>query len=115
MIDKRLLIDEVQVFLKFSAYIRSGPDGYGKEKEAEPILLKPVRFDRSVSVSGSSNTVTRQKVGTVFVYPNFCDVTIDDSWLGARLSDGVRDYIVQGYTVNRLFSKAVFSYEIEVI
>lgn len=110
MIDKRLLIDEVQVFLKFSAY-----NGYGKEKEAEPILLKPVRFDRSVSVSGSSNTVTRQKVGTVFVYPNFCDVTIDDSWLGARLSDGVRDYIVQGYTVNRLFSKAVFSYEIEVI
>ena len=109
MIDKRLLIDEVQVFLK------SGPDGYGKEKEAEPILLKPVRFDRSVSVSGSSNTVTRQKVGTVFVYPKFCDVTIDDSWLGARLSDGVREYIVQGYTVNHLFSKAVFSYEIEVI
>ena len=109
MIDKRLLVDEVQVFLK------SGPDGYGKEKEAAPILLKPVRFDRSVSVNGSGNIVTRQKTGTIFVYPKFCDVTVDDSWLGARVSDGVRDYIVQGFNVNHLFSKAVFSYEIEVI
>lgn len=109
MIDKRLLTDEVQVFLK------SGPDSYGKEKEAEPILLKPVRFDRSVSVNGSGNNVNRQKVGTIFVYPKFCDVTVDDSWLGARVSDGVRDYIVQGFNVNHLFSKTVFSYEIEVI
>ena len=109
MIDKRLLVDEVQVFLK------SGPDGYGKEEEAAPILLKPVRFDRSVSVNGSGNNVTRQKTGTIFVYPKFCDVTVDDSWLGARVSDGVRDYIVQGFNVNHLFSKAVFCYEIEVI
>ena len=109
MIDKRLLVDEVQVFLK------SGPDGYGNKKEAAPILLKPVRFDRSVSVNGSGNNVTRQKTGTIFIYPKFCNVTVDDSWLGARVSDGVRDYIVQGFNVNHLFSKAVFSYEIEVI
>ncbi|EID19830.1 hypothetical protein HMPREF1043_0867 [Streptococcus anginosus subsp. whileyi CCUG 39159] len=41
-------------------------------------------------------------------------MTIDDTWLGAIVNDGSRDYIITGYQPNYL-NKKIFSYEIEVI
>lgn len=108
MIDKRLLQDVVTVRKV------EGKDDFGDVKYSDPLDIKPVRFDRSVQVVGANNSKTRQKVGKVFIYPKFVDVTVDDSWLGALVNDGVRDYLVTGYEVNTLNGK-IFSYEVEVI
>lgn len=108
MIDKRLLQDVVTVSKV------DGKDDFGDVTYADPLDIKPVRFDRSVQVVGANNSKTRQKVGKVFIYPKFVDVTVDDSWLGALVNDGVRDYLVTGYEVNTLNGK-IFSYEVEVI
>lgn len=108
MIDKRLLQDVVTVRKV------AGKDDFGDVTYADSLDIKPVRFDRSVQVVGANNSKTRQKVGKVFIYPKFVDVTVDDSWLGALVNDGVRDYLVTGYEVNPLNGK-IFSYEVEVI
>ncbi|HER4816124.1 TPA: capsid protein [Streptococcus pyogenes NGAS025] len=108
MIDKRLLTDTISVRKV------AGKNDYGDESYSDPLDIKPVRFDRSVQVVGANNSKTRQKVGKVFIYPKFVDVTVDDSWLGALVNDGVRDYLVTGYEVNTLNGK-IFSYEVEVI
>lgn len=108
MIDKRLLTDTISVRKV------AGKNDYGDESYSDPLDIKPVRFDRSVQVVGTNNSKTRQNAGKVFIYPRFVDVTVDDSWLGALVNDGVRDYLVTGYEVNTLNGK-VFSYEVEVI
>ncbi|WP_017767667.1 MULTISPECIES: putative minor capsid protein [Streptococcus] len=108
MIDKRLLTDTISVRKV------AGKNIYGDESYSDPSDIKPVRFDRSVQVVGTNNSKTRQNVGKVFIYPRFVDVTVDDSWLGALVNDGVRDYLVTGYEVNTLNGK-IFSYEVEVI
>lgn len=108
MIDKRLLTDTISVRKV------AGKNNYGDESYSDPSDIKPVRFDRSVQVVGTNNSKTRQNVGKVFIYPRFVDVTVDDSWLGALVNDGVRDYLVTGYEVNTLNGK-IFSYEVEVI
>ena len=41
------------------------------------------------------------------------NVTVDDSWLGAVMNDGARDYLVIGYQPNYLNGR-IFSYEVEV-
>ncbi|MGT2969117.1 putative minor capsid protein [Streptococcus azizii] len=108
MIDKRLLQDVVTVRKV------EGKNDFGDVTYPDPLDIKPVRFDRSVQVVGTNNSRIRQKVGKVFIYPKFVDVTVDDSWLGAIVNDGVRDYLVTGYEVNTLNGK-IFSYEVEVI
>lgn len=108
MIDKRLLTDTISVRKV------AGKNNYGDESYSDPSDIKPVRFDRSVQVVGTNNSKTRQNVGKVFIYPRFVDVTVDDSWLGALVNDGARDYLVTGYEVNTLNGK-IFSYEVEVI
>lgn len=108
MIDKRLLQDVVTVRKV------EGKNDFGDVTYSDPLDIKPVRFDRSVAVIGTDNSKTRQKVGKVFIYPRFVDVTVDDSWLGALVNDGGRDYLVIGYQPNYLNGK-IFSYEIEVI
>ncbi|HEM3505249.1 UNVERIFIED_CONTAM: putative minor capsid protein [Streptococcus suis] len=108
MIDKRLLQDVVTVRKV------EGKDDFGDVSYSDTLDVKPVRFDRSVVVAGSDNSKTRRKVGVIYVYPRFADVTVDDSWLGAKVNDGMRDYLVTGYQPNYLNGK-IFSYEIEVI
>lgn len=108
MIDKRLLTDAISVRKD------AGKNQYGDVTYSDPFEIKPVKFDRSIQVVGSNNSKTRQKVGKVFIYPKFVNVIVDDSWLGAIINDGARDYIVTGYDVNYLNGK-VFSYEVEVI
>ena len=107
MIDKRLLQDVVTVRKV------EGKDNYGDIKYSEPLYIKPVRFDRSVVVTGTNNSKTRQKAGVVYIYPKFVNVTVDDSWLGAVMNDGARDYLVIGYQPNYLNGR-IFSYEVEV-
>lgn len=107
MIDKRLLQDVVTVRKV------EGKDDFGDVTYSDPLDIKPVRFDRSVAVTGTNNSKTRQKVGTVYIYPKFASVTVDDSWLGAIVNDGARDYLVTGYEPNCLNGK-IFSYEVEV-
>lgn len=107
MIDKRLLTDTISVRKV------AGKNDYGDESYSDPLDIKPVRFDRSVAVTGANNSKTRQKVGVVYIYPKFTSVTVDDSWLGAIVNDGARDYLVTGYQSNYLNGK-IFSYEVEV-
>lgn len=108
MIDKRLLQDAITVRKV------ADKNDFGDESYSDPLDIKPVRFDRSVSVIGANNSKTRQKVGVIYIYPKFASVTVDDSWLGAIVNDGARDYVVTGYQPNFLNGK-IFSYEIEVI
>lgn len=108
MIDKRLLTDAISVRKV------ADKNDFGDESYSDPLDIKPVRFDRSVSVTGANNSKTRQKVGVIYIYPKFANVTVDDSWLGAIVNDGARDYVVTGYQPNFLNGK-IFSYEIEVI
>lgn len=108
MIDKRLLKDVISV--------RKVADrnDFGDVSYSDALDIKLVRFDRSVSVTGTNNSKTRQKAGVIYIYPKFANVTVDDSWLGAIVNDGARDYTITGYQPNYLNGK-VFSYEIEVI
>ena len=108
MIDKRLLKDAISVRKV------AGRNDFGDVRYSEPLNIKSVRFDRSVSVTGTNNSKTRQKVGVIYIYPKFANVTVDDSWLGAIVNDGARDYTITGYQPNLLNGK-IFSYEIEVI
>lgn len=108
MIDKRLLKDVISVRKV------AGKNDFGDIEYSDPLDVKPVRFDRSVSVIGTNNSKTRQKVGVIYVYPRFANVTVDDSWLGALVNDGARDYTITGYQLNYLNSK-IFSYEVEVV
>lgn len=108
MIDKRLLKDTVIVRKV------AGKNDFGDVSYSDPLDIKPVRFDRSVSVIGTNNSKTRQKTGVIYVYPRFANVTVDDSWLGALVNDGARDYTITGYQLNYLNSK-IFSYEVEVV
>lgn len=107
MIDKRLLQDVVTVRKV------DGKDDYGDVTYSAPLDIKPVRFDRSVVVTGTNNSKSRQKAGVIYIYPKFANVTVDDSWLGTIVNDGARDYLVTGYQPNYLNGK-IFSYEVEV-
>jgi len=108
MIDKRLLKDVISVRKV------EGRNNFGDVSYSDALDIKPVRFDRSVSVTGTNNSKTREKAGVIYIYPKFANVTVDDSWLGAIVNDGARDYTITGYQPNYLNGK-VFSYEIEVI
>lgn len=112
MIDKRLLTDTVVVSLV------GDKDRWGKFTYQEPFEVKHVRFDRS-SIDKSSSiqsltNITRNKSGTIFIYPKFSNVVVDDSWLQANITDQHGEYKVISFETNYLGRK-VFSYEITVI
>lgn len=108
MIDKRLLRDRILV--KKTEVVGD----FGEVRDYESLDVGPVRFDRSITVSGTDNSKSQDKVGVIYIYPKFVDVDVDDSWLGARIIDGYGIYTVTGYRPNYLNGK-VFSYEVEVI
>lgn len=112
MIDKRFLTDTVEVSLA------GEKDKWGKITFKEPFKIKFVRFDRS-SLDKSTNTqnltnITRNKSGTLFIYPKFNNVVVDDSWLQAKITDQHGEYKVISFEIN-YFGNKVFSYELTVI
>lgn len=112
MIDKRLLTDSVSVSLI------GEKDKWGKFTYQEPFELHNVRFDRS-SIDKSINTqsltnISRLKLGTLFIYPKFNNVVVDDSWLQAKITNQHGEYKVISFETNYLRNK-VFSYELTVI
>lgn len=112
MIDKRLLKDSISVSLA------GEKDSWGKVKYQQSFEVENVRFDRS-SIDKSINTqsltnITRLKSGTIFIYPKYSKVEVDDSWLQAKISDSHGEYKVIGIETN-YFRNKVFSYELTVI
>lgn len=112
MIDKRLLTDTVEVSLA------GEKDKWGKITYKESFEIKFVRFDRS-SLDKTTNTqsltnITRNKSGTLFIYPKFNNVVVNDSWLQAKITDQHGEYKVISFETNYLGNK-VFSYELTVI
>ncbi|WP_028125655.1 putative minor capsid protein [Eremococcus coleocola] len=110
MIDKRLLVDTVAVKLELEK------DEWGSPVLGGPISLSNVRFDRSIKNDGSQNNRTQSKIGVIYVYPQYCPVTIDKSWMNALVEDEFGTYLIRDIIINRNpFNNKVFSYEIEVI
>lgn len=110
MIDKRLLVDEVTI-----AKVESD-DKWGKASYAEPITLSPIRFDRSLTFTGSANHRSESKPSVLFVYPKFCPIQLDDTFLNALVNDGKRDYIVRQIIPQyHPFKKTILCYEVEVV
>lgn len=113
MIDKRLLIHSVTIEKV------EGVDEWGKESYSKPLKLAPVRFDRSVEtkhVDKVHNEEKTSKLGTVYVYPTACKTPIDDSFLNAKVSDGMGDYRVTKITTEyHPMNGRVFCYELDVI
>lgn len=108
MIDKRLLTDTVIV-----QKVQKEND-FGDLTYSEPLTVKHVRFDRSSSASGANNSKTKDKAGTIFIYPAISGVKVDSSWDEATVSDGANTYIVKSHEPNYLNGK-IFSYEVGVI
>lgn len=130
MIDKRLLKGIDKRLLKDVLTIKKVVDknDYGDEVYSEPLTIKNVRFDRSVGGSGNRNSKTgtgnsktgtgnsksRQKQGVIYLYPSLSFVTVDNSWMGAKVNDGIGDYTINGFQTN-YYDGEIFSQEIEVI
>lgn len=130
MIDKRLLKEIDKRLLKDVLTIKKVADknDYGDEVYSEPLTIKNVRFDRSVGGSGNRNSKTgtgnsktgtgnsksRQKQGVIYLYPSLSFVTVDNSWMGAKVNDGIGDYTINGFQTN-YYDGEIFSQEIEVI
>lgn len=130
MIDKRLLKGIDKRLLKDVLTIKKVADknDYGDEVYSEPLTIKNVRFDRSVggsgnrnskagtgnSKTGTGNSKSRQKQGVIYLYPSLSFVTVDNSWMGAKVNDGIGDYTINGFQTN-YYDGEIFSQEIEVI
>ena len=108
MIDKRLLQDTISVQKV------QNTDDFGDLTYSESLTVQSVRFDRGVSITGADNSKSKDKTGTIFIYPSVSKVNVDKTWLEAVVSDGNSDYIVKSIQPNYLNGK-LFSYEIGVI
>ena len=112
MIDKRLLKDFISVSLA------GAKDDWGKVTYHHPFKVNNVRFDRSSIGKFINNqkliNVILNKTGTIFIYPKYSKVEVDDSWLQAKISDYHGEYKVIGIETN-YFRNKVFSYELTVI
>lgn len=108
MIDKRLLQDTINV-----RKVQEKND-FGDLAYSAPFTVKSVRFDRNISDKGVNNSKSRDKTGTIFIYPSISKVDVDKSWLEATINDGSCNYIVKSIQPNYLNGK-LFSYEIGVV
>ncbi|MCJ0552249.1 minor capsid protein [Enterococcus cecorum] len=110
MIDKRMLVDSVEVTLV------GPPDKWGKQKELSTLTLGNVRFDVATNLNSANRNSNINRTSTLFVYPKYCNVTVDDSWLDAKVIYAGHEYTIQSYeTLLHPFSQRVFCYEIGVI
>ena len=110
MIDKRMLVDSVEVTLV------GPPDKWGKQTELSTSALNNVRFDVATNLNSANLNSNINRTSTLFVYPKYCNVTVDDSWLDAKVIYAGHEYTIQSYeTLLHPFSQRVFCYEIGVI
>ena len=110
MIDKRMLVDSVEVTLVGS------PDKWGKQTELSTLTLGNVRFDVATNLNSANRNSNINRTSTLFVYPKYCNVTVDDSWLDAKVIYAGHEYSIQSYeTLIHPFNRQVFCYEIGVI
>ncbi|WP_171300840.1 putative minor capsid protein [Enterococcus cecorum] len=110
MIDKRMLVDSVAITLV------GPPDKWGKQTELSTLTLNNVRFDVTTASNSSGRNSNINRTSTLFVYPKYCNVTVDDSWLDAKVIYAGHEYTVQSYeTLIHPFNRQVFCYEIVVI
>ena len=110
MIDKRILPDSVTIKKSI------GEDDWGKEAYSEPLLLSPCKFDRSFSRSGSGNHRSERNSSTVIVYPKYCPVELDKSFVGGFVEENGVSYVVKNIIPQyHPFTKKLLAYEIEVI
>ena len=110
MIDKRMLVDSVKVTLV------GPPDKWGKQTELSTLALNNVRFDVATTSNSSGRNSNINRASTLFVYPKYCNVVVDDTWLDAKVIYAGHEYTVQSYeTLIHPFNRQVFCYEIGVI
>ncbi|MDZ5557024.1 putative minor capsid protein [Enterococcus cecorum] len=110
MIDKRMLVDSVAITLV------GPPDKWGKQTELSTLKIENVRFDVATNANSSGRNSSINRVSTLFVYPKYCNVVVDDSWLDAKVVHNGHEYTVQSYeTLLHPFNMQVFCYEIGVI
>lgn len=108
MIDKRLLIDSVTIEKVVER------DDWGKERFDGLLVLSPVRFDRAITLTHGGKEDTMRKPGVIFLYTRYCNVRLDDSYIGGRVVGNGQTYRVIGIVPISLYHK-VIGYEIEVI
>ena len=105
-----MLVDSVEVTLV------GPPDKWGKQKELSTLTLGNVRFDVATNLNSANRNSNINRTSTLFVYPKYCNVTVDDSWLDAKVIYAGHEYTIQSYeTLLHPFSQRVFCYEIGVI
>lgn len=110
MIDKRMLVDSVEVTLVGT------PDKWGKQTELSTLKIENVRFDVATNANSSGRNSNINRASTLFVYPKYCNVVVDDTWLDAIVIYAGHEYTVQSYeTLIHPFNRQVFCYEIGVI
>lgn len=110
MIDKRMLVDTVTI------QKTSDVDKWGKETYSDPITLKYVRFDRSVSHTGSGADRNENNFSVLMIYPKYTPIELDDSWLNGRVFDESRNYIIRKIIPQyHPFNNKILCYEVEVI
>ena len=110
MIDKRMLVDSVAITLV------GPPDKWGKQTELSTLALNNVRFDVATTSNSSGRNSNINRASTLFVYPKYCNVVVDDTWLDAKVIYDGHEYTVQSYeTLIHPFNRQVFCYEIGVI
>lgn len=110
MIDKRMLVDSVKVTLV------GPPDKWGKQTELSTLKIENVRFDVATNLNSANRNSNINRTSTLFVYPKYCNVVVDDSWLDAKVVHNGHEYTVQSYeTLLHPFNRQVFCYEIGVI
>lgn len=111
MIDKRMLVDTVTIQKPMGE-----TDVWGKVTYNEPTTLKPVRFDRAVSHTGSGQNRTENNFSVLMVYPKYTPIKLDDSWLNGRVNDNHRDYIIRKIIPQyHPLKHTILCYEVEVI
>ena len=110
MIDKRMLVDSVAITLV------GPPDKWGKQTELSTLALNNVRFDVATNSNSSGRNSNINRASTLFVYPKYCNVVVDDTWLDSKVIYAGYEYTVQSYaTLIHPFNRQVFCYEIGVI
>mgnify|MGYP005780661381 FL=1 len=110
MIDKRMLVDSVAITLV------GPPDKWGKQTELSTLTLNNVRFDVTTASNSSGRNSNINRTSTLFIYPKYCNVVVDVSWLDAKVISNGHEYTIQSYeTLLHPFNMQVFCYEIGVI
>lgn len=110
MIDKRLLTDMVAIEKP------NGKDEWGKLVYDQALTLAPVLFEREYAYVGSGNNRGEKKVSVLFVFPRFCPVVFDDSFLDGKVTCDGRTFVIRKIIPQyQPFTKKILCYEVECV